>query len=228
MDYGELCGLHFDSASVVKVNDKKEFIYDQYNLQFCDLMNIDSKEYLHLSVNEVQFYTQSNAYKKVINSCNSQILNRLVNICLTDSVHKNNQDLLTIKCNHKRPIHKKNSSTIIGVYTASVDKTKEISLPCLYKHYLDFFSDKQKATKNFLKHLSIDNLFYRIPTVAETKNYLLIGGCHLTIKEIAKLSGKSGATLNTQLHSFKKCLKSEFAHDNIAIFKPFLKSFEHI
>ena len=34
MDYGELCGLHFDSASVVKVNDKKEFIYDQYNLQF--------------------------------------------------------------------------------------------------------------------------------------------------------------------------------------------------
>ena len=71
-------------------------------------------------------------------------------------------------------------------------------------------------------------MFYRIPSVAEVKNYLLIGGCHLTIKEIARLSGKSSATLNTQLQSFRKCLKSDFAHDNIAIFKPFLRSFDEV
>ena len=40
MDYGDLCGLHSDSASVVKVSDTKEFIYDQYNVEFCELMNI--------------------------------------------------------------------------------------------------------------------------------------------------------------------------------------------
>lgn len=226
MDYGDLCGLHFDSASVVKVNDNKEFIYDQYNLEFCGLMNINKDEYLNLSTNDIQLYTQLNGYKNEINSCNNQILNRIVNICLTDSVHKNKARTLTIKCNHKRPIHKKNSSKVIGIYTASVDKTSELALPCLYQHYLDFFDDRHQATKNFLRHLSIDKMFYRIPSVAEVKNYLIVGSCHLTIKEIAKLSGKSSATLNTQLQSFRKCLKSEFAYDNISLFKPFLKSFD--
>jgi len=217
--------MHFDSASVVRVNDKKEFIYDQVNIQFCDLMNVSSDDYLHLSVDDVKYHTLSNNYKNVVNSANDKILQRTVEHVLYDVIYNNNEQL-TIKCNHKKPIYGRNSSKVVGIYTACLDKTSELSLSTLYQHYLDFFDDRHQATKNFLRHLSIDNLFYRLPSVAEIKNYLLIGGCHLTIKEIAKLTGKSSATLNTQLQSFRKCLKAEFAYDNIAIFKPFLRSFD--
>ena len=222
MDYGELCGLHFDSASIVKVNDKKSFVYDAINKHFVTLTScVDAVGNNVLDINTAA----QSGYNSTVYQSNLSIINRIVDSVSLNSVHNVN-DQLIVQQSIKQPI--KHGKKIIGIYTASVDKTKEISLPCLYKHYLDFFSDKQKATRNFLRHLSIDHLFYRVPSVAEIKNYLLIGSCHLTIKEIAKISGKSSATLNTQLQSFKKCLKSEFAHDNIAIFKPFLKSFEHI
>ena len=45
MDFEGLCGLHFDSASVVKVSNKKAFIYEHYNIEFCNLMNVSNEEY---------------------------------------------------------------------------------------------------------------------------------------------------------------------------------------
>ena len=120
-------------------------------------MNVSNEEYIGLSVDEVQYHTLYNEVKTVVNSANTRILQRAVDHALYDVVY-NNDDILSVKSNHKKPIYKKNTTDIIGIYTSCVDRTKELSLISLYQHYLDFFSDKHTATRNFLKHLSIDSL----------------------------------------------------------------------